>query len=469
MKRFIAAAAACACLVTAGASSPRAGAGGSAAPTASASAWGVRAPGGSTATISAPPDAVQYVGGFSAGGVSTGPISANASSSTAAGRATASASVEVSGITLFGGEVTIGQVVARANVSAQNGRASGDTSGSYVSGITLNGAPVGSGGTAQLGDWGFTSGPSGGGSPTANGYRASVTGLTITLTAEHGGLPAGSQIVIGYAEASAAAPPAPPPPPPVTTTEPPPAPPPPPPRRTERPPPPPPLILPPPPGVKVKIGRSGYVFPVYGPASFSNTFRAARATTGWHHGEDIFAPYGAPILAVADGTVFSVGWNDVGGNRFWLKDKFGNEFYYAHLAAFSPLAVNGAQVRAGDVIGFMGNTGDAQGTPPHLHFEIHPAELLDQGYDGVIPPYPWLIAVQNNEVPVLRITAAGALSGVGAPSNAPPPGAYMLSSSDISETSGLDAGSLRRALVRSSTAGPRADDAPRDGERASAP
>jgi murein DD-endopeptidase MepM/ murein hydrolase activator NlpD len=213
----------------------------------------------------------------------------------------------------------------------------------------------------------------------------------------------------------------------------------------------------------VKIGKSGYVFPVYGPASFSNTFRAARASTGWHHGEDIFAPYGAPILAVADGTVFSVGWNDVGGNRLWLKDKFGNEFYYAHLAAFSPLAVNGAYVKAGDVLGFVGSTGDAEGTPPHLHFEIHPAELLSKGYDGVIAPYEWLLAVQRLES--VRITATGWLPSIGRPSNAPPPGAYMLSASDISEASGLDAGSLRRALAQAAAVGESdRDGAPRDGE-----
>ena len=159
----------------------------------------------------------------------------------------------------------------------------------------------------------------------------------------------------------------------------------------------------------------------------------------------------------------------MGGNRLWLQDRFGNEFYYAHLAAFSPLAVDGAQVKAGDVLGFVGNTGDAQGTPAHLHFEIHPAELLDQGYDGVIAPYPWLIAVQRNDLPVIRITAAGALPGIGTPSNAPPPGAYMLSSWDISEASALDAGSLRGAVVApAATSRPGADGAPPAGERASA-
>ncbi len=91
-----------------------------------------------------------------------------------------------------------------------------------------------------------------------------------------------------------------------------------------------------------------------------DSFGAPRTTT-WHHGVDIFAPLGAPILAVADGTLFRVGWNDVGGNRLWLRDGAGNEFYYAHLSAYSPLAQEGAQVKAGDVIGFVGTTGDAAG------------------------------------------------------------------------------------------------------------
>ena len=107
---------------------------------------------------------------------------------------------------------------------------------------------------------------------------------------------------------------------------------------------------------------------------------------GWHHGDDIFAPLGAPVLACASGMVFSVGWNAIGGNRLWLRDGQGNLFYYAHLSAFTPLAINGNKVNAGDVLGFVGNTGDAQGTPSHLHFEIHPVGLLGLGYDGVVNP-----------------------------------------------------------------------------------
>ena len=106
----------------------------------------------------------------------------------------------------------------------------------------------------------------------------------------------------------------------------------------------------------------------------------------------IFAPLGAPLLAVADGTVFSVGWNDVGGWRLWLRDRKGNEFYYAHLSAYTTLARNGAHVKAGQVLGFVGNTGDAQGTPFHLHFEVHPVSMLFLGYDGAVNPTKYLDA-----------------------------------------------------------------------------
>ena len=139
------------------------------------------------------------------------------------------------------------------------------------------------------------------------------------------------------------------------------------------------------------LAGGGYVFPIAGEASFSDSFGVPRTTT-WHHGIDVFAELGTPLVAVADGTLSDVGWNDVGGKRLWLRDAAGNQFYYAHLAGFSPLAREGAVVRAGDVVGFVGDTGDAQGTPPHLHFEIHPPELSDQGYDGVVNPYPYLVA-----------------------------------------------------------------------------
>jgi murein DD-endopeptidase MepM/ murein hydrolase activator NlpD len=177
-----------------------------------------------------------------------------------------------------------------------------------------------------------------------------------------------------------------------------------------------------PPAAHPRLHERGYVFPVYGVDSVGDTFGAARADVsgGWHHGDDIFAPYGTPVLAVAHGVVFSVGWDRVGGRRLWLQDDRGNEFYYAHLSAYSPLAVDGAIVGAGDIVGFVGDTGDAEGTPFHLHFEIHPAGLLPRGYDGAVDPTSYLRSWRIDAHP-----SAGWAAVVVGPT-VPKPGAVLL-------------------------------------------
>jgi len=181
-----------------------------------------------------------------------------------------------------------------------------------------------------------------------------------------------------------------------------------------------------PPAMTPRLGESGYVFPIYGPIAVGDTFGASRADVsgGWHHGDDLFAPLGTPVLAVAHGVVFSVGWEHAGGRRLWLRDDRGNEFYYAHLSAYSPLAVNGAIVNTGDVLGFVGDTGDAEGTPFHLHFEIHPVGLLDRGYDGAVDPTSYLRSWRR--VKYLRFDAGTDWTPAVVGSNAPKPGAILV-------------------------------------------
>jgi murein DD-endopeptidase MepM/ murein hydrolase activator NlpD len=399
-------------------------------------------PGAETPTVSAPDDSVVFSGSFDYNKlVTTG--SANASASAVAGSsANATASAEVNNLSVFGGEITATSVVAQAHAEARAGAAKGDISGSAVTDLVALGQPV-TGNSLQLADWGSLTTIAGGasGSP-AVGYRGSVTALEIRLTAEHGGLPAGTTVLVGYAEVAAqAGPPEPP-------------------VQVPRPPkgksgskagkaPEPTPGFPPirqPPDVTPKLTAGGYVFPVYGPSSFVDTFGTLRGDiiSGWHHGDDIFAPLGAPLLAVASGTVFSVGWNKVGGNRLWLRDGQGNLFYYAHLSAFSPLAVNGSKVNAGDVVGFLGNTGDAQGTPFHLHFEIHPVGLLGLGYDGAVNPTSYLLAWKHlQDVSFEGGDAWAPLHSLG---NAPKPGAILLTATDISIADGLVPGSLQRAI-----------------------
>ena len=115
-----------------------------------------------------------------------------------------------------------------------------------------------------------------------------------------------------------------------------------------------------------------------------------RVPGNWHHGDDIFAPLGTPVVAVASGTINRVGWERLGGWRLWVRDRAGDEFYYAHLSGYAPTDLHSNRVRAGEVIGFIGNTGDAFSTSPHLHFEVHPRQLLHLGYDGAVDPTSYL-------------------------------------------------------------------------------
>lgn len=162
-----------------------------------------------------------------------------------------------------------------------------------------------------------------------------------------------------------------------------------------------------PPNVRERLTGHGYAFPVFGNARVADDFGAPRQI-GAHQGNDIFAPFGAPALAVADGVVEKVGTLPISGNRLWLRTDAGDAFFYAHMSAFSPEAVNGRRVKAGTVLGFVGNTGDAEPTPPHLHFEIHPGGeaaidphriLLAWQQGGDVPPGAWLARYGEDTAP----------------------------------------------------------------------
>ena len=120
----------------------------------------------------------------------------------------------------------------------------------------------------------------------------------------------------------------------------------------------------------------GFVFPVGDPHSFWDSFGAPRMMgTGYEHahqGTDIMAPFGTPLLACERGIVTEMGNDVLGGTKLWLKGESGTYYYYAHLSAFAEGLTEGTLVEAGDVIGLVGDTGNAKGGAPHLHFEIHP-------------------------------------------------------------------------------------------------
>jgi murein DD-endopeptidase MepM/ murein hydrolase activator NlpD len=424
-------------------------------PEADATALGVRVtvPGAAeqvVALVAAPPGGEAHAQefAFSEDAVRAGPVSASAFAA-AATRADDSAAASVDGVSLFGGEIAVERVSVTASAGAARTRAGGSLELSVLAGVRLLGQSVDAVPNTRvaLGDWGyvvlleerFVSADAG-----ATGFAGAVAGLRVRLTADHGGLPAGTEIVVGYAQASASVAPAvveggaaqeaPPEESagPVQEPEPQPA--------GARPVPPP-IVLDPPPEIGWSLSSSSYVFPVYGPASFGWDFAVPRPDVGWHHGSDIFAAAGAPVVAVADGELFQVGWNELGGQRVWLKDDRGNEFYYAHLSAYSPLAYEGSRVRAGDVIGFVGTTGDAVGTLPHLHFEIHPAQLRGLGYDGVIDPHRQL-ATWRRLSPGSFGEFLWSLSG-----KAPQAAVVLLAAQDISTVVGLEAEAVARVLA----------------------
>jgi len=107
-------------------------------------------------------------------------------------------------------------------------------------------------------------------------------------------------------------------------------------------------------------------------------------------------------------------------------------------------------VSAGDVLGFVGNTGDAEGTPYHLHFEVHPVGLLGLGYDGAVNPTSYLDAWRRLQDVSFNTAAGWAPRSL---ANAPKAGAILLQSSDISSASRLDPASIERALAPSAHSG----------------
>ncbi len=105
-----------------------------------------------------------------------------------------------------------------------------------------------------------------------------------------------------------------------------------------------------------------WLYPRYGPAP--GQFR-------FHHGTDVFAAYGTPLRAVVDGTV-TTAHNGLGGLTVKVHDPDGTYYYYAHLSALVDGFTNGMPVKTGDIIGYVGDSGNAKGGVPHVHFAIYP-------------------------------------------------------------------------------------------------
>lgn len=123
----------------------------------------------------------------------------------------------------------------------------------------------------------------------------------------------------------------------------------------------------------------GFICPVAGPVSFINDWGFPRSGGRTHKGTDMFASRGTPLVAVLDGTV-SVGNGGLGGRTVHLRAANGLKFYYAHLEGWGPGISSGVRVSKGDVVGYVGDSGNARGTSPHLHFGIRTSQSVN--------PYP---------------------------------------------------------------------------------
>ena len=137
----------------------------------------------------------------------------------------------------------------------------------------------------------------------------------------------------------------------------------------------------------------GRVCPVAGAHHFEHTWSEERPWGRSHKGEDIHAERGTPLVAIESGTVVQSGWHWSGGYGVYLEGYYsGDVYYYAHMAWSAPGIKPGRVVEAGELLGWVGSTGNA--TTPHLHLgwiPDNPGRWVD--LDGLADPYPLLVGL----------------------------------------------------------------------------
>ena len=124
--------------------------------------------------------------------------------------------------------------------------------------------------------------------------------------------------------------------------------------------------------------------PVSKPYSFTDTWGAPRSGGRSHKGTDLMNPLGNQVHAIVDGVISRQTNSSLGGISLYLMGVDGNEYYYAHLSRYASSV--GQRVKAGELIAYNGQTGNARFTAPHVHFEIHP------GAGAPVDPYPYVKA-----------------------------------------------------------------------------
>jgi murein DD-endopeptidase MepM/ murein hydrolase activator NlpD len=139
----------------------------------------------------------------------------------------------------------------------------------------------------------------------------------------------------------------------------------------------------------------------------ADTWHAPRGVNRLHEGQDIFAPRGTPVYSATRGYIYNIGGNNLGGQTVSVAGAGGRFYYYAHLDSYAPHIEEGDYVSPQTVLGYVGTTGNAQGTPPHLHFGVYtptgatnPLPLLSDR----IRPAPALAATKTPKAkPVRRL------------------------------------------------------------------
>ena len=130
---------------------------------------------------------------------------------------------------------------------------------------------------------------------------------------------------------------------------------------------------------------TGLPVPVEGvrPGQIADTFDASRGRDRSHAGIDIFAKRGTPVRSATAGVVADVSDRGLGGRQVWVIGPGRERYYYAHLEDWAEGLSRGQVVQPGDLLGHVGDSGNAKGTPPHLHWGIY-------GADGARDPLPLL-------------------------------------------------------------------------------
>lgn len=117
----------------------------------------------------------------------------------------------------------------------------------------------------------------------------------------------------------------------------------------------------------------------------SDTWGAARSEGRTHEGTDIFAPTGTPVRSATAGFVYRIEDLSRGGNTVTIVGGGGLRYFYTHLSAFADDLREGQFVTTDTVIGYVGNSGNAAGTPPHLHFGMYGGDLMDCSWQAINP------------------------------------------------------------------------------------